>query len=197
MLRSLVGSEMCIRDRSTQSTGTHRMFFLVPLQHNVELHPQHFHQNFKDKIVKELIAQKEGSFMGENGFVVAVIHVNDISAGKVRDGIAAVSFTIEYEALVFRPMKNEVVYGVVKDVQQHGFFVTVGPLKVFVSEKNTPPEYELDTSATPQCFVSTHDPSARIGEGSEVRIKLVGLAINVSEMAAIGTIAEDYLGPLQ
>lgn len=67
---------------------------------------------------------------------------------------------------------------------QFGFFVTVGPLQVFVSKhvypcpvhcsstylmlQQIPSEYELDNSVAPPAFVSTEDPSARIAEGSEV-----------------------------
>eukprot|EP00656_Telonema_subtile_P039012 TRINITY_DN44161_c0_g1_i1.p1 TRINITY_DN44161_c0_g1~~TRINITY_DN44161_c0_g1_i1.p1 ORF type:complete len:195 (-),score=58.43 TRINITY_DN44161_c0_g1_i1:320-904(-) len=194
---------MCIRDRvSTQEYGglwAHHgtMFFLVHMQANVELQPQHFHKKHKERLVNTLIKEKEGSFMGEHGYLVLVTKVHSIGSGKVRDGIAAVSFPIEYQALVFRPMKNEVVYGVVKEVQQHGFFATVGPLDIFISKHQIPPEYELDPTAQPQAFVSTEDPSARIVEGSEMRIKLVGVRLEVSEMVAIGKIAEDYLGPLQ
>jgi len=135
--------------------------------------------------------------MGDTGYIVVVTKVDEIHDGKIRDGIAAVSFPVDYQALVFRPIKNEVVDGVVRTVEQFGFFVTVGPLQVFVSKHQIPSEYELDNSVAPPAFVSTEDPSARIAEGSEVRIKIVGMRVEVSEMNAIGTIAEDYLGPLQ
>jgi len=173
------------------------MFFLVQLNSNVELPPNHFHKNYRAKLIETLIKQKEGSFLGDYGYIVLVTKVHEVGKGKIRDGIAPVSFPIEYQALCFRPLKNEVVDGVVKQVEKFGFFVTVGPLQVFVSKHQIPPEYELDESVAPPVYVSKDDPSARIGDGVEVRIKLIGMRVEVSEMQAIGTIAEDYLGPLQ
>ena len=46
------------------------------------------------------------------------VQVHEVGKGKIRDGIAPVSFPIEYQALCFRPLKNEVVDGVVKQVEK-------------------------------------------------------------------------------
>ena len=71
--------------------------------------------------------------MGDTGYIVvvtkvchsslqqcvsALCQVDEIHDGKIRDGIAAVSFPVDYQALVFRPIKNEVVDGVVRTVEQ-------------------------------------------------------------------------------
>lgn len=48
-------------------------------------------------------------------------------------GTGQAQFKVEYNAIVFKPFKNEVVDGVVNNVSKMGIFLDVGPLSVFVS----------------------------------------------------------------
>ena len=151
----------------------------------------------KTKINEKLLEEVEGTCMGDYGFLVCVTQVDDIGSGKIRDGIAEVSFPVQYRAIVFRPFKNEVLDGVVTMVDQMGCFIEIGPLTVFCSRLQIPTDYQLNTEAQPHwAYEHVDDPNNRITVGSEIRVKLMGVQVELSEMNAVGTINENFLGPL-
>jgi hypothetical protein len=54
--------------------------------------------------------------------------------GKLKEGTGWAEFKLQYDAIVFRPFKGEVLECVVKEVNKFGFFAECGPQQVFVSE---------------------------------------------------------------
>merc|ERR1712070_164464 len=173
-------------------------FFHVLLKRNVEMSPKDFHKKMRNNLVQQLIRSVEGTFHGDYGFIVCVTEVENIGKGKIRDDVPEVSFPVEYRAIVFRPFKNEVLDGVVAQVDQMGCFVQIGPLSVFLSQHNIPSDYSLDTNHQPHwAFVHRDDDNTKITVDSEIRLKLVGVRVELTEMNAIGTINENYLGPLE
>lgn len=73
-----------------------------------------------------------------------------------------------------------------------GFFADVGPLQVFVSSHLIPPDMKFDANSNPPSYASEDQ---LIEKGIKVRLKIVGTRIDATEIFAIGTIKEDYLGP--
>ena len=62
-----------------------------------------------------------------------------------------------------------------------GFFVDVGPLPVFVSTEQMPGDMVFDASAVNPSFVS-HDKSVQIAKDDQVRLKIMGLRIDATEI---------------
>ncbi|KAL6041532.1 DNA-directed RNA polymerase II subunit RPB7, variant 2 [Balamuthia mandrillaris] len=122
-----------------------------------------------------------------------VTAVVSIGKGQVVSGNGFVTFPITYKAVVFRPFKGEVVDAVVTQVNKMGFMAEVGPLQVFVSKHLIPSDMNFD--ANDECFVSD-DESIRISKDDEVRLKIVGTRVDASELFSIGSIKEDFLGPI-
>jgi DNA-directed RNA polymerase II subunit RPB7 len=54
--------------------------------------------------------------------------------GKLKEGTGWAEFKLQYDAIVFRPFKGEVLECVVREVNKFGFFAECGPQAVFVSE---------------------------------------------------------------
>eukprot|EP01103_Thecamoeba_quadrilineata_P010111 TRINITY_DN2098_c0_g1_i1.p1 TRINITY_DN2098_c0_g1~~TRINITY_DN2098_c0_g1_i1.p1 ORF type:complete len:118 (-),score=20.35 TRINITY_DN2098_c0_g1_i1:133-486(-) len=115
--------------------------------------------------------------------------------GKVQEGTGFVSFPVTYTAIVFRPFKGEVVDAVVTQVNKMGFFAEVGPLQVFVSKHLIPSDMTFDPQKPVACFVS-EDESIKIAKDDEVRLKIIGTRVDATEIFSIGSIKEDYLGPI-
>jgi DNA-directed RNA polymerase II subunit RPB7 len=76
-----------------------------------------------------------------------------------------------------------------------GCFASIGPMQVFVSRHSIPPEMTFDPDSTTPCYVGEED--LKIQKDSEIRLKILGVKLEASELFAIGTIKEDYLGPTQ
>ena len=67
---------------------------------------------------------------------------------------------MEFRAIVFRPFKNEVLDGVVTQMDQFGIFVEVGPLQVYVSDQVpvAPPLLSTVTIILLRSIFSRHHP---------------------------------------
>ncbi|KUI57186.1 DNA-directed RNA polymerase II subunit rpb7 [Cytospora mali] len=170
------------------------MFFLHNLTRHVTLHPSYFGRNMHELVTTKLLKDVEGTCAG-NYFIITIMDTFDISAGRILPGSGLAEFTVGYRAVVWRPFKGETVDAVVNSINPHGFFAQAGPLKLFISDHFIPKTCKYDANATPPQY--TDHEGMTIENGTHVRVKIVGLRAEVGEMWAIGTINEDYLGPLQ
>ena len=116
-------------------------------------------------------------------------------AGVIEYDTGAVVFSVQYEALLFRPVKNEVVDAVVTDVTQMGFFAFVGPLRVFVSSHQFPPDLNGTEGGefTGSAWVSG-DGQIHLRDGCGVRVRIMGTVVEQGDVSCIGTIDQDFLG---
>lgn len=84
----------------------------------------------------KLLQDVEGTCTGQFGYIICVMDGMkiDIGKGRVIPGSGSAEFEVKYRAIVWRPFKGEVVDGIVTTVNNHGIFVDVGPLRVFISQ---------------------------------------------------------------
>jgi DNA-directed RNA polymerase II subunit RPB7 len=100
------------------------MFFLKQLVHSIQLHPIYFGRNIKNELVKRLYSEVEGTCNGQVGYIITVLEVIDISAGRLLPSSGLAEFKINYKAIVFRPFKNQIVDGVVSTVNKvHYYYI--------------------------------------------------------------------------
>ncbi|BGO91071.1 hypothetical protein NBRC10512_005836 [Rhodotorula toruloides] len=176
------------------------MFFIKLLTQDLIMHPSYFNQSLRGYLSAELRRQVEGTCSGRLGYIIAVIgeeyenSADKTHRGRIMEDGQAV-FSVKYQAVVYRPFRGEVVDGVVSSVNKMGIFVDVGPLQCFISTHLVPPDFSFDPNANPPCFASSED-TLTIQKGTKIRLKIVGTRVDATEIFAIGTIKEDYLGPL-
>lgn len=144
-------------------------------------------------IVDPYRAQVEGSCTGRHGFIVMVTQINRVSEGMVTDdGTARAKYHVEYGCIAFRPFKGEVLDATVTQVNKFGFFAEAGPLNLFVSNQLIEDDMAFE-SVGENKYVSS-DQTVEIKKDAEVRVRVVGMRIDASEIFCIATIKEDYLG---
>lgn len=160
----------------------------------VPVKPAYFGQKIQDHIMKLLREKVEGKCSGRYGYTILVTMLSEIGEGRLMESGEA-HFKVKYVALVFRPMRNEVLPAEVVRVNNLGFFAKAGPCMVFVSRMLVPADLHFDSAAESPCFIS-EDEDIRIEAGTQVRVKIVGIRLAQEEISVIGTIKEDYLGPL-
>lgn len=108
------------------------MFFLRYLTREISIHPSFFGSNLEQRLTSQLYADLEGSCNGEY-YIVCIMDIHSISAGKVRPGSGQADFTILYRAILWKPFKGETIDAMVTGVKSQGVFTEAGPLTVFVS----------------------------------------------------------------
>jgi len=161
------------------------------LKRNLQLHPRYFGANMRNTLREKLHREVEGTCSGRYGFIIMVTAIVSLGQGKISDNTGLATFEVSYKAIVFRPFKNEIVDAVVTEVNKMGFMAEVGPLQVFVSKHLIPADMTFDP--TENCYTA-EDESVKISNNDEVRLKIVGTRVDATEIFAIGSIKEDFLG---
>lgn len=170
-------------------------FFVVTLSRRLHIHPRFFGVKLRDFLTRRLVLEVEGTFSGRYGFVVAVLHVyDDFPPGELDEETGFAVFPVRYQAVVFRPFKGEVLDSVVTKTTAFGFFAEAGPLSIFVSHHLLPTDYKYKSELDQ--WQSQDGLDEIIKANSAVRLKIIGLKIEASDISATGTIKESYLGPL-
>lgn len=171
------------------------VFFLQELQRTIIVHPQFLGPNLRRTLREQLLAEVEGMSVDNAGFIVAVLGVSDenLSKGLIDHLSGFIKYKIKFSALMFRPIRNEVVDAVVKSTSDVGFFAEVGPLNVMVARLHIPGDMEFNPEDS--TYTST-ETGVKIGVNSSVRVKILGASVLQSTQCAIASINEPYLGLL-
>jgi len=173
------------------------MFFVRKLKKELLVHPTSFGPGIKDVIRQKLLTDVEGLAQGKDGFLITVTDIRDgdIGRGMIQDTTGLVKYTVAYTAIVFRPFRNEILDAIVTSVNSLGFYAAVGPLTVFVSRQQIPSigagtlSFNHETSS----FESA-DGDLVVQRGSGVRLKVMGIKVDATNITAIGTIKGDTDG---
>lgn len=169
------------------------MFFVHEMEERIPLHPSYFSSEAPDSIKELLYKKKEGTNTGTM-MIVRIIGILEISEPKVMPGTGMAMYTISYRAVVWQPFRGEVVDGEVSQVVNNGFFVDVGALSVFVSKAMIPSSLKFSMEGATPSFADNEGQT--VEAGSQVRLRIKGIRSELNQMYAIGSIREDYLGPL-
>lgn len=167
------------------------MFFLKTLEREISIHPSFLGANIHDFLGKKLYEDMEGSCNGEY-YIICIMDINHISAGKVQPGTGVAEFTIYYRAILWKPFKGEAVDCVVTGVKAQGLFCEAGPLSVFVSKIHLPHGYKYNPDATPVQYSGVDGET--IEKGTAVRVQLIGIRTDVTNLLAIGRMSAGWFG---
>ncbi|XP_043476734.1 DNA-directed RNA polymerase II subunit RPB7 [Leptopilina heterotoma] len=169
------------------------MFYHIPMDHDILLHPRYFGPHLLDTVKQKLYTEVEGTCNGKYGFVIAVTSIDNIGAGIIQPGQGFVLYPVKYKAIVFRPFKGQVLDGIVVQVNKVGLFAEIGPLTCFISHHSIPSEMQFCPNINPPCYKSKEEDVV-IQADDEIRIKIVGTRVDANGIFAIGTLMDDYLG---
>lgn len=75
----------------------------------------------KDK----LYADVEGTCTGRYGYVITVLSLHNIGKGKILPGSGLAEFKVNYQAIVFKPYKGEVLDAIVTTVNKVKFLTMI------------------------------------------------------------------------
>ncbi|KAG5182308.1 hypothetical protein JKP88DRAFT_269964 [Tribonema minus] len=173
------------------------MFYLKTLKKDLLLEPQFFGPNLHEVVGRLLLEQVEGMSLGNDGFVISVFSQNSANTsmemGTIEYDTGAANIICTYEAICFRPFRNEVLDATVSNVTDLGFFAEVGPLEIFVSRFNMPEDIaNTGYDSVGDMWVS-EDKEVEIKKGCGVRLRIIGITVE-AELKAVGSMKDDYLG---
>ena len=182
------------------------MFYRKTLTRTVLLHPRFFTRDLKKRLKVNLVKDVSGSCLGTDGYVVAVLDVQDedVSRGKLQTATGQAVFHIKFEAILLRPYVNEVLQAEVVLCNRHGLFARVGPMEIFVSQHLMGQYFAQGWDSETQRWVEQNTDDApmiihgRDGDaiGTPILLRIVSCDLREGNWTIIGKIDQAYLGPV-
>lgn len=172
----------------------YKMFYKKWMKRTVRLHPKSFGRKMSQVLHKTLEMEVRGVSLGKAGYCVCVLQVKPgDGGGKIQEGTGFAIFQLHFEAVMFRPFKNEIMDVKVLNCVHLGFFGYAGPIKVFVSRHQMPQDMQEGYNAMDEAWLS-EDKEVEIKENCGVRLKIISCTLENQQWTCVGTIAEEYLG---
>ena len=175
------------------------MFFKAQLVKDFVLEPRFMGKQIREMVHQRLKEAVEGKLEPNVGYIVTVLRIGDewMGKGRIDNMTGGVIYNITYEALVFRPFKNEVVDVIVTEVSNLGYNGTIGGLvNVFVSRSRMQMELEDDPSEFEDGAWVSRDRTTAIRKDCHIRLRLVTVRFYPDSIFAIGDTKGDFCGLL-
>ncbi|KAL3320009.1 DNA-directed RNA polymerase II subunit RPB7 [Cichlidogyrus casuarinus] len=156
----------------------------------------YFGPKLKDAIKFKLFSDVEGHCSGKYGFIIAVTNIEHIGDGMLPPGRGYVRYPITFRAIVFRPFKGEVLDAIVKSTNKIGVFAEAGPLNIFISKHSIPQNIKFEGLDVRDENEDEDDDNMQFVQIEDViRVRIIGLRVDSSDIFAVGTLMAHYLGP--
>lgn len=152
------------------------MYKKCTLFDTVRIPPSELGDVLEDAVFRALRLKLEGRVDKSLGVIVAITAIKDIGEGHILVGDGAVYYDTTFEAIVFQPVLQEVVEGLVVEVVEFGAFVSIGALDGLLHISQITNEFISYDSKNARLV--SKESSEAIGEGDRVRVRVVALSLN-------------------
>jgi DNA-directed RNA polymerase subunit E'/Rpb7 len=165
----------------------------------VIVEPQYLGRGLMTHVRKQCAFEVVGRSLPDAGLVVAIIDIDDRDIGKgvIDDLLGSVRFTVAFDAICFRVLKNEVIDGEVERCWSSGLLVAVGPgLTVYVDVGVLPSDMHFVASGEGDYWATEGDAGYAIKKGAHVRVRIINPSKGDRAVAAVATMTDPGLGVL-
>ena len=174
------------------------VFMNSRITRSVIVEPQYLGRDLMTHVRKQCAFEVMGHTLADVGLVVAILRVSDVGKGVIDDLLGSVRFTVTFDALCFRLIRNEVLDAEVETCWSNGLVVTAGPgLSVYVDVGCLPSDMHFVASGEGDYWAAeAGDASYAIRKGSSVRVRIINPTKGDRNVAAVGTMTDPCLGLL-
>ncbi len=152
------------------------MYKMVKIADTVRIPPEKFGDDLS-KVVEQAVQDTfEGTVRKEHGVIVAVDKVTSLGSGIVIHGDGGMYQKVEFEALTFAPVLQEIVDGVVCEIVEFGAFCHIGPLDALIHMSQIMNDYvEVDAESE---RITGKENKLVLKVGDPVRARIVSVSLN-------------------
>lgn len=152
------------------------MYVKVTREDTVRIPPERLGEDL-DQVAKELTRMTlEGQVSGEEGLTLLASDIQRVGDGRIVHGDGAVYQRVQFDALMFRPVLQEVVEGLVVEVLKFGAFIRFGPLDGLLHISQIMDD-RVDVDQENQRLVGK-DTKRDLRLGDRVRARVVAVSLN-------------------
>ena len=170
------------------------MFSISTLVDVVRIPPNMFGVNLKNAAIEILKGKYESMINPELGYIVMILTAKVEPMGKMIPGDGGTFHKVEFNALTFYPMLQEIVNGELVDITDFGAFVRIGPTDALLHLSQVMDYYLKSDVASGMIIANQSGKTLKVGSTIRTRITAVSLG-KAATMGKIGiTCRQPFLG---
>ena len=170
------------------------MFSISTLVDVVRIPPNLFGVNLKNAAIEILKGKYESMINNELGYIVMILTAKVEPMGKMIPGDGGTFHKVEFNALTFYPMMQEIVNGELVDITDFGAFVRIGPTDALLHLSQVMDDYLKSDVASGMIIANQSGKTLKVGSTIRTRITAVSLG-KAATMGKIGiTCRQPFLG---
>jgi len=174
------------------------MYLKTRLVDTVRIDPEQLGLPIMAAVGRALRDKLEGQIDKKLGALVAVLEVVDIGDGRILFGDGGVYYEATFDALMYKPIMQEITEGVVVEVVEFGAFIGVGPLDGLIHVSQLTDDFvSYDGKNSRLVF---KESGRAVTEGDKLRARIVAVSLNERDPheSRIGlTMRQPALGKLE
>ncbi len=151
------------------------MFKLLTLKEVVRIPPRLFGKKVSEGALEILREQYERTVSKRFGIIVSLHDARITSKGKIVPGDGSVFCDVEFDALIYQPVVNEVTQGRVSEIVEFGAFVRLGPIDGLVHVSQVANDYFAYDKKTGNLTGKNSKKTVKKGELLKAKIATVSM----------------------
>lgn len=152
------------------------MYTLIKINDTIRVPPERFGEDLSETI-KDIVQKTfEGTIRRNHGLIVAVNNIIPLGDGIVIHGDGGMYQKVEFEALSFIPILQELVDGIVCEIVEFGAFCHIGPLDALLHMSQIMNDYvDVDTESG---RIQGKETKKVLKIGDAIRARIVAVSLN-------------------
>ncbi|BAD85888.1 DNA-directed RNA polymerase, subunit E' [Thermococcus kodakarensis KOD1] len=151
------------------------MYKLLKVKDVVRIPPRMFTMDPKEAAKIVLRETYEGIYDRDEGVVLAILDVEEISEGVIVPGDGATYHEAIFNVLVWEPRNQEVVEGEVVEMMPYGAFIRIGPMDGLVHISQLMDDYVVFDEKNRQFIGKETNRVLKLGD--YVRARIIGVSV--------------------
>lgn len=152
------------------------MYKMVTIEDTVRIPPKMLSEDMQ-KVVEDIVRHTfEGKYRKDCGVIVVTDNVKPVGDGIIVHGDGAIYQKVKFGALVFMPVLQEVVDGLVCEIVEFGAFCHIGPLDALIHMSQIMNDY-IEVDVDNERLIGKETKRV-LTVGSKVRARIVAVSIN-------------------
>ena len=152
------------------------MYTLAKISDTVRVPPERFGEDLNEAIRDIVQKTFEGTIRRNHGLIVVVDNITPLGDGIVIHGDGGMYQKVEFEALTFIPMLQEITDGLVCEIVEFGAFCHIGPLDALLHMSQIMNDY-VDVDAE-SGRIQGKETKRILKVGDALRARIVAVSLN-------------------
>jgi DNA-directed RNA polymerase subunit E' len=152
------------------------MYALAKIHDTIRVPPERFGENLNEAINDIVQKTFEGTIRRNHGLIVVVDNITPLGDGIVIHGDGGMYQKVEFEAVTFNPLLQELVDGIVCEIVEFGAFCHIGPLDALLHMSQIMNDY-VDVDAE-SGRIQGKETKRILKVGDSLRARIVAVSLN-------------------